>query len=101
MGADGSGSRLRGWAGLAATRRDAQRFGFRRHYRIAPWSDYVEIHWGEGCQIYITPVGADEVAVAVISRDSKLRVTGALERFPALSARLGWRGGDFGRTGRR
>jgi menaquinone-9 beta-reductase len=88
VGADGSGSRVRGWAGLAATRRDGRRFGFRRHYRIAPWSDYVEIHWGEGCQIYITPVGPDEVSVAVISRDPKLRVTAALDRFPALSARL-------------
>ena len=22
------------------------------HFRIAPWTEYVEIYWGDGCQIY-------------------------------------------------
>jgi flavin-dependent dehydrogenase len=88
VGADGTNSRARAWARLEAARRDTRRFGFRRHFRIAPWTDYVEIYWGNGCQIYITPVAADEVCVAVISRDSKLRVPAALSQFPALSARL-------------
>jgi flavin-dependent dehydrogenase len=79
---------VRGWAGLEATRRNARRFGFRRHFRLAPWADYVEIHWGAGCQIYVTPVAPDQVCVAVISRDPKLRVSDALRRFPVLSARL-------------
>ncbi len=88
VGADGTASRVRGWAGLEATRRDARRFGFRRHFRLEPWTDYVEIHWGAGCQIYVTPVAPDEVCVAVISRDPKLRVPDALRRFPPLLARL-------------
>jgi flavin-dependent dehydrogenase len=88
VGADGTASRVRGWAGLEATRRDARRFGFRRHFRLAPWTDYVEIHWGAGCQIYVTPVAPDQVCVAVISRDPKLRLPDALRRFPVLSARL-------------
>jgi flavin-dependent dehydrogenase len=88
VGADGTNSRARAWAGLEAARRDTRRFGFRRHFQIAPWTDYVEIYWGSGCQIYITPVASDEVCVAVISRDPKLRVAAALSQFPALSARL-------------
>ena len=88
VGADGIGSRVRAWAGLDACRRDSRRYGFRRHFRIAPWTDYVEIYWGNGCQIYITPVAADEVCVALISRDPKLRVTDALAQFSALAARL-------------
>jgi flavin-dependent dehydrogenase len=89
VGADGAGSRVRALAGLGACRRDTHRYGFRRHFQIAPWADYVEIHWGEGCQIYVTPVAPEEVGVAVISRDPKLRVHDALRRFPALAARLG------------
>jgi menaquinone-9 beta-reductase len=88
VGADGSGSRVRAWAGLGACRRDTRRYGFRRHFQIAHWADTVEIHWGEGCQIYVTPVAPEEVGVAVISSDPKLRVHDALRQFPALAARL-------------
>jgi flavin-dependent dehydrogenase len=88
IGADGIGSRVRGWAGLNACRRDTRRYGFRRHFQIAPWTDYIEIHWGSGCQIYITPVGPNEIGVALLSRDPKLRVEEALARFPALAANL-------------
>lgn len=88
VGADGAASRVRRWAGLDAVRRDTRRYGFRRHFRIAPWTDFVEIHWGEGCQIYITPVAPDEVGVCVLSRDPRLRVPDALRRFPDLAARL-------------
>jgi flavin-dependent dehydrogenase len=88
VGADGTGSRVRGWAGLSNFRRDARRYGFRRHFRIAPWTDYVEIYWGDACQIYITPVACDEVCVALISCDPRLRVPDALKQFPALTAKL-------------
>jgi flavin-dependent dehydrogenase len=88
VGADGGQSMARRWTGLSAVRREASRFGFRIHYRTAPWSDYVEIQWSEGCQFYVTPVAADEVCVVLMSRDPHLRVADALPRFPALSARL-------------
>jgi menaquinone-9 beta-reductase len=88
VGADGTGSLVRKWAGLGACRRDTKRFGFRRHFRTAPWTDFVEIYWGEGCQIYVTPVAPDEVGVALISRDPGLRIGGALAQFPALAAKL-------------
>ena len=88
VGADGFHSRVRRWAGLAAKPPVNQRFGFRIHYRVAPWSDYMELHWGAGCQIYVTPIGAREVCGALISRDRRLRLDDALAQFPQLAARL-------------
>lgn len=81
-------SRVRGWAGLDACRRDRRRYGFRLHFQLAPWTDFVEIHWGEGCQVYATPVAPDGVGVAVLSDDPKLRARDALAQFPALAARF-------------
>jgi len=88
VGADGEKSRVREWARLDSTRGSSLRFGFRRHYRIAPWADCVEIYWGSGSQIYVTPIGAQEICVAVISRDSHLRLEHALPQHPGLFERL-------------
>ncbi len=88
VGADGGASSIRRWAGLDKFRCDKTRFGFRRHYAIEPWTSHVEIHWGDGCQLYITPVSRQEVGVALLSRDSHLRVQDALPRFPELKRRL-------------
>ena len=88
IGADGQNSRVRRWAGLEATRHQSQRYGFRRHFRVAPWTDHMEIYWGSGCQMYVTPVGSQEICAAVISRDSQLRLDSALPGFPELHRRL-------------
>ena len=48
----------------------------------------MEIYWGSGCQMYVTPVSSREVCVAVISRDSHLRFDNALPQFPELDSRL-------------
>lgn len=89
VGADGQNSQIRKQAGLHHCREERSRFGFRKHYRIAPWSPFVEVYWGCGCQFYVTPVGPDEVCLALLSRDSSLRIDRALPQFPALQARLG------------
>jgi menaquinone-9 beta-reductase len=92
VGADGTNSRVRRWAGLdRETRRGipkGMRFGFRRHYRIAPWTDFMELHWGTNCQIYVTPVAENEICVALISSDQQVRLDAALSDFPELAARL-------------
>jgi len=88
VGADGFHSRVRCWAGLAGAPPLRQRFGFRIHFRVAPWSDFMELHWGAGCQIYITPIGPREVCAALISRNPHLRLDEALVQFPQLAARL-------------
>ena len=66
VGADGINSRVRHAAGLDAASSESVRFGFRRHYRISPWTDFVEVHWGSRCQVYVTPVSRDEVGVALL-----------------------------------
>ena len=89
VGADGAASRVRIWARLDDHDRQSIRYGFRRHYRVAPWTDCMELYWGTGCQIYVTPVGSQEVCIALISRDPHLRLDAALPRFPFLLDRLG------------
>ena len=89
IGADGSRSRVRRWAGLDSYLRRSERFAFRRHYRIAPWSNFMELHWGSRGQLYITPVGPEQVCVALISRDPSLRLDEALRDFPEVSRHLG------------
>lgn len=88
VGADGGHSLVRRWAGLDRYCHDRTRFAFRRHYRVAPWSDCMELHWGPKCQIYATPSSADEVCVALVSRTPDLRLDAALGAFPELAARL-------------
>lgn len=88
VGADGGNSITRRWAALDEFERDSRRFAFRRHYRVAPWSEFMEIHWGESCQFYVTPVAESEICLVLISRDRQLRVDDALNRFPALERRL-------------
>lgn len=93
VGADGFHSRVRCWAGLDRGAPRGRRFGFRVHYAIRPWSDHMELHWGAGCQIYVTPIASDRVCVALISRDAHLRLDEGLAQFPELTARLAgaWR----------
>ena len=88
VGADGQNSYVRRWADLDASGRYKRRFGFRRHYRIAPWSDCVEVYWGSGFQFYVTPVSPAEVCVVLISRNRHLRIDRAMAEFPDLQERL-------------
>jgi 2-polyprenyl-6-methoxyphenol hydroxylase-like FAD-dependent oxidoreductase len=99
VGADGGHSRIRRWAGLDACSLRSLRYGFRRHYRMTPWTELMEIHWGERCQLYITPVASDEVCVVLISSDPRLRLGEALAQFPAVAQRVGnlsWQPGERG-----
>jgi len=66
IGADGLLSHVRRWAGLAGSPPRRRRFGVRRHFRRAPWSDLVEVHWRDGVEAYVTPVAEDEVGVAML-----------------------------------
>jgi flavin-dependent dehydrogenase len=88
VGADGENSRVRRWAALDATRGESFRYGFRRHYRVRPWTDFMEVYWGPGCQMYVTSVGHDEVLAAVLTRDPHQRVDAALDFFPELARKF-------------
>lgn len=88
VGADGANSRVRRWSNLDSFSQRKYRYAFRQHYRIAPWSEYMELHWGPFGEIYVTPVSQDQVCVALISRNPKLRLEEALQHFPQLADKL-------------
>ena len=64
------------------------RYGFRRHYRLRPWSTFVEVHWGQGAEAYVTPVGEEEVGVAVLWHERAPSWEAMLSRFRHLEERL-------------
>jgi flavin-dependent dehydrogenase len=89
IGADGQNSRVRRWSGLEPSRGASRRFASRRHYRVEPWSEFVEIHWGPRAQAYVTPVANDEVCVVLIGgRVEDVNFEGALAQLPVLRDRL-------------
>lgn len=88
VGADGQNSRVREWAGLSAGRLRHRRIGLRLHFRVRPWTDLVEIHWGNYGQAYVTPISPNEICVALISRQRFLSFGQGLAGFPALASRL-------------
>jgi menaquinone-9 beta-reductase len=88
VGADGAHSRVRQWAGLDDGGRHPRRYGFRRHYRVARQSEFMEVHWGRSAQLYLTPVAPAEVCAVLISRHPQPRLEQALAQFPEAAARL-------------
>jgi flavin-dependent dehydrogenase len=88
IGADGQNSMVRKWVGLDQGPPQVSRFGFRQHFRIWPWTDFVEVYWGNDCQIVVTPVAENEVCLAVTSRSPRIRLKDAIARFPAITQRL-------------
>jgi len=88
IGADGERSRVRHWAGLDATRSESLRYGFRRHYRVKAWTDFMEVYWSDGYQLYVSPVARDEVCVALLTCDPHLRLNDAIPRCRALARKI-------------
>jgi flavin-dependent dehydrogenase len=89
VGADGSGSRVRRYSGLDAPARQNQRYATRRHYRVRPWTDHVEIYWGHRAQAYVTPIGRDEVCIVVMATCPKdANFDSALRDCPQLKQHL-------------
>ncbi|MFJ7415966.1 NAD(P)/FAD-dependent oxidoreductase [Streptomyces sp. NPDC098077] len=87
VAADGLHSPLRRALGLDRPVTGPGRYGLRRHYPLAPWTDHVEVHWSRHGEAYVTPVGERLVGVAVLSRDRR-PYDRHLAAFPALAARL-------------
>ena len=88
VGADGVQSRIRRAIGLAPAWTGPRRIGVRQHFRLRPWSDFVEVHWCRGTQAYVTPVGTDEVCIAVLGGGAAARLADITTMFPALARRL-------------
>lgn len=88
VGADGIHSRIRKWSGLDQGRRLSRRIGLRQHFRLQPWDEFMEVHWCDRGQAYVTPVSPHEICVVVVARDRFSSVDAALDWFPELAARL-------------
>ena len=93
VGADGLHSAIRKAAGLdpaPAPPREAghRRYGLRRHYRLAPWTDLVEVHWTRDCEAYVTPVADDEIGIAVLGGPGAGNLDARLAAFPGLLTRV-------------
>lgn len=88
--ADGLHSPIRRSLGLEVPTGGRRRWGIRRHIRIAPWTDCVEVHWASGPEAgeaYVTPVADDCVGIAILTSD-RGGFDRHLDRFPALRARV-------------
>jgi flavin-dependent dehydrogenase len=91
IGADGHASRVRRAAQCAPVSQRV-RAGVRQHFRVAPWTNLVEVYWHERGQAYVTPVGSDEVGVALIGRPQAApRIHEISQLFPGLWEKLNGR----------
>jgi menaquinone-9 beta-reductase len=109
VAADGLASPLRRAAGLDGTPARRRRLAVRRHFlagRSAAAADgshacFVEVHWGDRAEAYVTPLGRGELGVAMLWHDhvgaraeggaragGGARFAQLLARFPDLAARL-------------
>lgn len=87
IAADGLHSPSRRRLGLDRPTRRHARYGQRQHFRVQPWTDRVEVHWGPEAEAYVTPVAEDLVGVAVLSSERRPYAI-HLEQFPELLAQL-------------
>ena len=96
VAADGLHSPIVRSLGLTSPVQGARpRWGLRRHFRIAPWSDLVQVHWSDRAEAYVTPVGPEQVGVAILSGD-RASFDDQLAQFPLLREQLD--GADGGRV---
>ncbi|MBT0993749.1 FAD-dependent monooxygenase [Cellulomonas sp. DKR-3] len=93
LACDGLHSTVRRLTGLErparrGVRTDRRRFGLRRHYRVTPWGDLVEVHWAPHAEAYVTPVAPGLVGVAVLG-PAHTDLAATLAALPELTERLG------------
>jgi flavin-dependent dehydrogenase len=94
VAADGLASPLRHAQGLDGAPRSSapKRYGLRQHFQLRPWTPFVEVHFAQGVEAYVTPAGAERVGVAFLWRDGgmegRIGFPELVRHFPALEARL-------------
>ena len=86
VAADGLHSTTRRLLGLGRGA-PVRRYGQRVHVRMAPWTSYVEVHWGPHAEAYVTPVADDLVGIAVLT-SVRAPFHSHLTAFPSLVQRL-------------
>jgi flavin-dependent dehydrogenase len=95
VAADGLHSTVRRQLGLDRPVQDGSllgrpRYGLRRHFQVAPWSEVVEVHWSATAEAYVTPVGPRLVGVALLGPAGH-DFDETLAQLPVLAARLAGR----------
>jgi flavin-dependent dehydrogenase len=90
VAADGLHSSVRRALGLDSPARGSARYGLRRHFQVAPWTDLVEVHWSASAEAYVTPIGRDLVGVALLcgAEGHRRGYAETLADFPELDERL-------------
>ncbi|HXW60860.1 MAG TPA: NAD(P)/FAD-dependent oxidoreductase [Myxococcota bacterium] len=93
VGADGLRSFIRRKAGLLGNETKNKRYGLRKHFRVKPWSQHVEVHFRPGIEAYITPCGPWQTNVAFLwSKEeltlSKISFDAMIEYFPNIKAKI-------------
>ena len=88
VGADGHQSQIRAIAHLEKANTGPRRIALRQHFTISPWTDFVEVHWTDHAQAYVTPVSPSEICVAFIASTKFTNIQHALTLFPSLQHRL-------------
>jgi flavin-dependent dehydrogenase len=88
VAADGLHSSVRRDCGLDPPPARHRRYGLRRHYLMAPWTDLVEVHWTAHAEAYVTPVADDLIGVAILASPAQGGFESRLAAFPALRERL-------------
>ena len=92
VAADGLHSSLRKASGLDAAPSSRRRFALRQHYRIRPWTDFVEVYVDDKGEAVVTPVSDKSVGINFVWEDGVIeqpKIPVLASRFPALLARLG------------
>lgn len=88
VAADGLRSQIRRRLGYDLPAPPRERFGLQRHFRCEPWSNWVDVYWHDQAEVYVTPVGPQEIGVAVLSHGRPRSHDAIMGLFPELSARL-------------
>ena len=88
VGCDGLHSMVARSVGLALPEPTARRrWGQRVHYRVEPWTEFVEVHWTRHGELYVTPTAEGLVGVSLLARRG-VRFEDALADAPELAARV-------------
>lgn len=96
IAADGLHSPTRRTLGLEGTSRMPRRYAQRAHAAIAPWTDFVEVHWAPSGEAYVTPTADGQVGVAILTRQRGRDFHDLLADHPRLAERLD--GASWGRV---
>ena len=78
-------ARLTGLTRPAPVRR--RRYGLRRHFRVEPWSDLIEVHFNRFGEIYVTPTADGMVGLSLLG-PQHADFAQALAASPELAARV-------------